>query len=140
MKKTFMQKPAEVERTWWLVDADGKSLGRMAARIAVKLMGKDKPTYTPHVDCGDFIVVINAAKVKVQNRAKVYTHWSGYPGGLKKVPYVETVKRNPVFAVRNAVRRMLPKNLLAKKMLGKLKIYESDKHPHAAQQPRPLAI
>ncbi|MCX7803556.1 MAG: 50S ribosomal protein L13 [Planctomycetota bacterium] len=140
MKRTYMQKPAEVKRDWWVVDASGKSLGRMAAKVAVKLMGKDKPTYTPHIDGGDYVIIVNAAKVKVQNTAKVYTHWSGYPGGLKEIPFHELVAKKPVFAVRNAVRRMLPKNLLAKKMLRKLKVYESDKHPHAAQQPKPLAI
>ncbi len=140
MQKTYMQKPSEVKRNWWVVDAAGKSLGRMAAKVAVKLMGKDKPTYSPHIDGGDYVIILNAAKVKVQNKAKIYTHWSGYPGGLKELPFCELVAKKPVFAVRNAVRRMLPKNLLAKKMLRKLKVYESDKHPHSAQQPKPLAI
>lgn len=137
--KTYMAKPVEVEPKWWLVDATDKVVGRLASDIAVILMGKHRPTYTPHVDTGDFVVVINAEKVvfrgnKWQN--KQYTWYTGYPG-LKSETAARRMQRKPEMILSEAVRRMLPKNKLAAKMLSKLKIYVGDQHPHQAQQPEP---
>jgi large subunit ribosomal protein L13 len=133
-----MAKPAEVKPTWWLVDATDKVVGRLASDIAVILMGKHRPTYTPHVDTGDFVVVINADKVVFTGKKwqqKQYTWYTGYPG-LKKETAARRMQRKPEMILREAVRRMLPKNKLAVKMLSKLKIYTGDQHPHQAQQPK----
>ena len=141
--RTFMARPGEVKPQWFLVDATGQPLGRLAARLAVKLMGKDKPTYTPHLDTGDFVVVINAERVRVHPRKleqKTYRRWSGYQGGLKEEPLGKRLARKPEWVLRHAVRLMLPKNLLAKRMLRKLKVYAGPEHRHAAQGPRPLAL
>jgi len=138
--KTYVAKPGQVEAKWWIVDASDKVLGRMASRIAVVLMGKHRPTYTPHVDTGDFVVIVNADKVALSGRKweqKVYTWYTGYPG-LKSETAQERFARQPERVVRDAVRRMLPKNKLARKMLLKLKIYTGPDHPHQAQQPVPL--
>ncbi len=136
--KTFVAKPGEVKAKWFLVDATGQTLGRMASAIAVKLMGKDKATYTRHVDTGDFVVVINAEKVEIAPRKrqdKIYRHWSGYLGGLKEETFEEVQAKNPERIIEQAVRKMLPKNLLAKHMLKKLKVHRGAEHPHAAQKP-----
>ena len=137
--KTYMAKPGEVEPKWWLVDATDKVVGRLASDIAVILMGKHRPTYTPHVDTGDFVLVINAEKVKFTNKKweqKQYTWYTGYPG-LRSETAARRRDRKPETILREAVRRMLPKNKLATKMLAKLKIYAGDQHPHQAQQPEP---
>ena len=140
--KTYMAKPGEVEPKWWLVDASGKVVGRLASDIAVILMGKHLPTYTPHVDTGDFVVVINAEKVEFTSKKwdqKQYTWYTGYPG-LRRETAARRMKRRPELILREAVRRMLPKNKLASKMLAKLKIYAGDQHPHPAQQPEPKEL
>lgn len=136
--KTFSLKNTEVERSWVIFDASDKVLGRFATKIADKLRGKDKPTYTPHVDGGDFVVVINAEKLKVTgNKAeqkKYYKH-SLYPGGLKEKSYKEVLENNPERIIENAVKGMLPKNKLGKSMIKKLKVYSGSEHPHESQNP-----
>lgn len=142
--KCFLAKPAEVERQWFVVDASGKVLGRLAARIATVLMGKNKPQYTPHVDTGDFVIVLNAGNIKVTGLRKkedvVYQRYSRYPGGQKSITMAAMLERHPERVLREAVRRMLPKNALARHMLTKLKIYAGDTHAHQAQQPEPLPL
>ena len=141
--KTFSPKPQDIEHKWYVVDADGAILGRLAARIAHVLRGKHKPIFAPHIDCGDFVVVLNADKVRLTGRKtdqKVYYHHSGYPGGFKVVPFERMLVKRPEFILRNAVRGMLPKNRLGRKMLKKLKVYLSDEHPHKAQRPEPLEL
>jgi large subunit ribosomal protein L13 len=136
--KTYMAKPGEVARKWYVVDAAGVNLGRLAVKIAMRLAGKDKPTYTPYADAGDFVVVINAEKIGIHPRKvlnKKYRHWSGYLGGLKERTFAEVQKKDPRKPLMEAVRKMLPKNLLAKQLLTKLKVYAGAQHPHAAQQP-----
>ena len=136
--KTFSLKNTEVERDWVIFDASDKVLGRFATKIADKLRGKDKPTFTPHVDGGDFVVVINADKVKVTGnkveQKKYYKH-SLYPGGLKVKSYKEVLENNPERIIENAVKGMLPKNKLGKSMIKKLKVYSGSKHPHESQNP-----
>ena len=136
--KTFSLKNTEVSRDWVLFDASGKILGRFATKIADKLRGKDKPTFTPHVDGGDFVVVINADKVKVTgNKAeqkKYYKH-SSYPGGLKEKSYKEVLESTPERIIENAVKGMLPKNKLGKSIIKKLKVYSGSEHPHESQNP-----
>ncbi len=137
-QKVYMAKPTEVERRWLLVDAKGKVVGRLASQIATVLMGKNKPTYTPHVDVGDFVVVVNAEKVQFTGRKwdqKLYYRHSNYPGGLKFRSAREMRERKPEEILRHAVRGMLPKNHLGRRMLKKLKIYSGENHPHAAQRP-----
>jgi large subunit ribosomal protein L13 len=139
--KTYSAKPGEIERRWWVVDAEGKNLGRLATRLAVVLRGKDKPQYTPHADTGDFIVVVNAGKVAVTGKKltdKRYYRHSGRPGGLKSRSLGEMLEKQPSEVLRIAVRGMLPKNRLAAHQLTKLKIYASPTHPHAAQKPEEL--
>ncbi len=141
--RSFLAKTGEVDQRWYHVDATDQVLGRMAARIAVILMGKHKPTYTPHVDTGDFVVVTNAGQVKLTgNKANVmvYPRYSYHPGGYKEIPFKTVQKQHPDRIIREAVRRMLPKNTIGHAMLGKLKIYAQDSHPHTAQQPVPLSI
>jgi large subunit ribosomal protein L13 len=124
--KTFVTKPAEVERNWYVVDAEGKNLGRLASKIAVILRGKHKPIYSPSVDCGDYVIVLNAEKVTVTGRRldqKVYYHHSGYPGGIKSITLREQLEKYPTRPVELAVKGMLPKNKLGRKMLKKLKVY-----------------
>ena len=137
--KTYMAKPGEVDTKWWLVDAQDKIVGRLASDIAVILMGKHRPTYTPHVDTGDFIIVVNAEKVAFSGNKwtqKTYTRYTGYPG-LRVQTAEEVLDRKPEQILREAVRRMLPKNRLGRQMLSKLKIYVGPDHPHQAQQPEP---
>lgn len=141
--KTFIAKENQVDKKWHLVDAQGKTLGRMASRIATILQGKHRPIYTPHVDTGDYVVVINARKVRLTGKKleeKSYQRFSGYPGGLKIIPLKEMLEKHPDRVVRLAVRRMLPKTKLGERMLEKLKIYDGTEHPHTAQRPVELAI
>ena len=139
--KTFLAKPGQIQAQWWLVDGTDKVVGRLATEIALTLMGKHRPTYTPHVDTGDFVVVVNAEKVALTGRKwedKRYTWTTGYPG-LRSESAGERRARRPDRILRDAVRRMLPKNMLATHMLDKLKIYVGPEHPHQAQQPQPFA-
>jgi len=141
--KTWNAKPAEVERRWYLVDADGKTLGRLATRIADALRGKDKPQYTPHVDTGDFVVVVNAEKIAVTGNKlddKVYYRHSGYPGGIRSRTLREELERRPTEVIRKAVKGMLPRNRLARAQLTKLKVYAGPEHPHSAQDPKELQL
>ena len=141
--KTYSAKAHLVERDWYLVDAEEKTLGRLASGIAHRLRGKHKAEYTPHVDTGDYIVVINAAKVKVSGNKlsdKIYHHHSGYPGGLKSISFEKLLDKAPEKVLSRAVKGMLPRNPLGRAMFRKLKIYAGSEHPHAAQQPRPLNI
>jgi large subunit ribosomal protein L13 len=139
--KTYSAKAEEIERKWYVVDATGKTLGRMSTRIATVLRGKHKPIFTPHVDCGDYVVVINAEKVHVTgNRLddKMYYNYSGYPGGLRSWTLREMLATKPEEVISEAVRRMLPKSSLGRHMLKKLKIYAGPEHPHQAQNPEML--
>ena len=139
--KTYTAKPGEIERAWWVVDAEGKNLGRLATRIADMLRGKNKPQYTPHTDTGDFIVVVNAEKIAVTGKKltdKVYYRTSIRPGGLKSRTLGETLALMPAEVLRHAVKGMLPKNKLAARQLMKLKIYAGPEHPHAAQLPKEM--
>ncbi|OQY49125.1 MAG: 50S ribosomal protein L13 [Anaerolineaceae bacterium 4572_78] len=141
--KTFSVKVEDVERKWHVVDAQGKTLGRLATEIASRLRGKHKPIFTPHVDCGDYIIVINAEKVHVTGRKldqKIYYRHSGYPGGLKQITLRDQLKKFPVRVIESAVKGMLPKNRLGRKMYKKLKVYAGSTHPHAAQQPHLLEL
>ncbi|GAB1262227.1 50S ribosomal protein L13 [Aurantivibrio plasticivorans] len=141
--KTISAKPETVKRDWFIVDAAGKTLGRMAAEIASRLRGKHKPEYTPHVDTGDYIVVINAKQVRVTgNKAndKMYHRHTGYPGGLKSINFNDLVDKAPERVIQSAVKGMLPKGPLGRAMFKKLKIYAGSEHPHAAQQPQELNI
>ncbi len=143
MKTTYMAKPSEVQRKWYVVDAEGKTLGRLAARVASILRGKHKPTYTPHVDTGDHVIIINADKVVLTGRKAsqkmVYTH-SQYPGGLKVKPYGQLLAENPEKALRRTIKGMLPHNRLGRQMAKKLFIYPGTDHPHAAQKPEVLPL
>ena len=141
--KTFTAKPAEVKRDWYVIDATGKTLGRMATEIARRLRGKHKPEYTPHIDTGDYIVVVNAEKVAVTgNKAKdkMYHHYTGYMGGLKTTNFEKLVDEKPEHIIQTAVKGMLPKNPLGRAMFRKLKVYAGPEHQHTAQQPKPLDI
>jgi large subunit ribosomal protein L13 len=141
--KTFTEKQEEIEREWYVVDAEGQTLGRLASRIAPVLKGKHKPIYTPHLDCGDFVIIVNAEKVRVTGRKldqKFYHHHSGYPGGLKSISLRDQLDRYPERVLEAAVRGMLPKNKLGRRMVKKLKVYAGDSHPHQAQQPKPLEL
>ncbi len=138
--RSYAAKKDEVEREWYHVDATDKVLGRLASRIATVLMGKHKPTYTPHVDTGDFVVVTNVENIRLTGRKSEtmsYPYYTYYPGGYKVVPYKRMFEKHPERVLQEAVRRMLPKNKLARHMLKKLKVYRGDTHPHAAQTPRP---
>ena len=141
--KTFSAKSETVKRDWYLVDADSKTLGRLSTEIARRLRGKHKPEYTPHVDTGDYIVVTNAAKIRVTGnkaKAKTYYRHSGYPGGLKSITFEKLLASNPTKVIELAVKGMLPKTKLGRAMFGKLKVYADSEHPHTAQQPQPLEI
>ncbi len=142
--KCFLAKTGEVDRRWYVVDATDKVCGRLAVRIATVLMGKHKPTYTPHVDTGDHVIVLNAGKVKLTGARKteqrVYQRYTRYPGGQKKITAAAMLERHPERVLYEAVRRMLPKNRLARQMLAKLKVYTTDTHHHQAQQPEPLPL
>ena len=131
------------ERSWWVVDATDKPLGRLASEVATRLRGKHKTTYTPHVDTGDFVIVVNAAKVKLTGNKlddKFYNRHSGIPGGFKQESYRHVLERKPELPIEKAVKGMLPKNVLGREMLTKLKIYATADHPHAAQKPQPLNV
>ena len=141
--RTFTAKVEEIERKWYVVDAEGQTLGRLASRIAPILKGKHKPIYSPHLDCGDFVVVINAEKVRVTGRKmdqKFYHRHSGYPGGLTSISLRDQLARYPERVLQAAVKGMLPKNKLGRRMIKKLKVYAGDSHPHQAQQPKPLDL
>ena len=143
MNKTFVTKPAEVERKWFVVDAEGQTLGRLASRIAVVLRGKHKPIYSPSVDCGDYVIVINAEKIAVTGRRldqKVYYRHSGYPGGIKQITLRDQLEKHPTRVMHSAVKGMLPKNALGRQMLRKMKVYAGPDHPHTAQQPEQLEL
>jgi len=153
MIKTFMAKKEEVQPQWFVVDADAQIVGRLATKIATVLMGKHKPIYTPHVNCGDFVVVINAERVRFSGQkmghpnhpyftkkmhSRTYERYSGFPGGRKVMTAAQVWERQPEMILREAVRRMLPKNKLGRKMLKKLKLYSGSDHPHQAQAPEPF--
>lgn len=143
--KCYLATPlqARAQQAWFVVDAKDQVLGRLAVRIATVLMGKHKPTYTPHVDCGDFVIVLNAGDVKLTGKKReeiVYQRYSRYPGGQKTTAIGQVLERHPDRVLREAVRRMLPKNRLARQMLSKLKLYPGDTHPHQAQHPEPLPL
>ncbi|HUO82521.1 MAG TPA: 50S ribosomal protein L13 [Gammaproteobacteria bacterium] len=141
--KTFSAKAHEVRRDWYLVDASGKTLGRLASEIAHRLRGKHKPEFTPHVDTGDYIVVVNAEKIRVTGNKlsdKIYHHHTGYIGNLKSVPLAKLLKRTPTRAIERAVKGMLPRNALGRQMYRKLRVYAGPRHDHTAQQPKPLDL
>ena len=141
--RTFSVKKEEIERDWYVVDAAGQTLGRLASRIATILKGKHKPIYTPHLDCGDFVIVLNADKIRVTGRKmdqKFYYRYSGYPGGLSQISLRDQLARHPERVLQAAIRGMLPKNKLGRQMIKKLKVYAGDEHPHEAQQPKPLEL
>ncbi|MFO7941719.1 MAG: 50S ribosomal protein L13 [Bacillota bacterium] len=143
MKDTYMAKEAEVSRDWWVVDASDVPLGRLSTFVARILRGKHKPTFTPHVDTGDFVIVVNADKVVLTGRKaeqKFYHRHSNYPGGLKSTAYGELLRKKPAFVVEKAVKGMLPKNKLGRRMAKKLKAYAGPDHPHEAQSPKPLEV
>lgn len=141
--KTYSAKPESVKRDWYVVDASGKTLGRLATEVASRLRGKHKPEYTPHVDTGDYIVVINAEKVAVTGNkanAKMYYRHTGYPGGLKEANFATLQAEKPEMIIEKAVKGMLPRNPLGRDMYRKLKVYAGSEHPHTAQQPQQLEI
>ena len=141
--KTFSAKAETVKRDWYIVDAEGKTLGRLASEIARRLRGKHKPEYTPHVDTGDYIVVINAEKVTVTGRKttdKMYYHHTGFPGGIKSISFDKLIDKKPEMVIEKAVKGMLPKNPLGRDMYRKLKVYAGSEHKHTAQQPQVLDI
>ena len=141
--KTYTAKPGEIQRDWYVVDAEGKTLGRLATQIADTLRGKQKPQYTPHVDTGDFVIVVNAEKITVTGsklKNKLYWRHSGYPGGIRSRSLGEQLARQPEEVLRKAVRGMLPKNSIGRAQLMKLKLYAGPEHPHIAQQPEPLRL
>ncbi len=141
--KSYVAKPYEVERKWYVVDAEGKTLGRLATQVATILRGKHKPIFTPHVDTGDFVIIVNAEKVKLTGKKldqKMYRWHTGYPGGLKERTYRDMMNNKPEKVVLSAVKGMLPKNSLGRKMLTKLKVYRGLEHKHEAQKPEVLDI
>ena len=141
--KTYNAKPGEIERTWYVVDAEGQTLGRLATQIADTLRGKRKAQYTPHVDTGDFVVVVNAEKIRVTGKKldeKLYHRHSGYPGGLRSRPLRDELERRPTEVLRKAVKGMLPRTRLGRAQLTKLKIYAGPEHPHEAQAPKPFPL
>ena len=141
--KSYMARPLEVERKWHLIDADGQTLGRLASEIARLLRGKNKAQYTPHVDTGDFVIVVNAEKIMVTGRKaeqKVYRRHTGYPGGLRETSYEQMLARKPTEILRKAVRGMMPRTRLARQQFKKLKIYAGPEHPHDAQNPQPYEV
>jgi len=141
--KTYVTKPDEVQREWFVVDASGKTLGRLATEVARILRGKHKPTYSPMIDAGDYVIVVNAEKVRVTGRKltqKFYYRHSGYPGGFKQISLGDMLARHPTRVIEYAVRGMLPKNALGRRMFKKLKVYAGPDHPHQAQNPKPLEL
>ena len=143
MQKTRVLKPGEFTRDWYVVDAAGKTLGRLASNVASVLRGKNKPGYVPFMDIGDFVIVVNAEKIHVTgNKREDKTYWrhTGYPGGIKLTAFKDVVEKDPTFVVKRAVRGMLPHNRLGRRLLKKLKVYAGSKHPHEAQQPQELTF
>jgi large subunit ribosomal protein L13 len=143
MMRTYVATPADRQRDWYVVDAEGQTLGRLATRIADALRGKRKPEYTPHVDTGDFVIVVNAERIRVTGdklHSKVYWRHSGYPGGIRSRTLEEMLARRPEEVIRKAVKGMLPRNRLARAQLRKLKVYAGPEHPHQAQQPQAMEI
>jgi large subunit ribosomal protein L13 len=141
--KTYTARAEDIEQEWFLVNAEGKTLGRLASEIAQVLRGKHKPIYTPHLDCGDFVIVVNAEKVRVTGRKldqKMYYRHTGYPGGIKSISLRNQLQKHPERVLEAAVRGMLPKNRLGRKMFKKLKVYAGNSHPHQAQQPKVLEL
>lgn len=141
--KTIIPKTTDVDRKWYVIDAEGQVLGRVAARVASVLRGKHKPEYTPHMEMGDYVIVINAAKVDVTGRKrtdKMYYRHTGYPGGLRAENFETRIRRRPEFPIEQAVRGMLPKNRLGRKLFKNLKVYAGNTHPHEAQKPQPMAV
>ncbi|MRG94158.1 50S ribosomal protein L13 [Polyangium spumosum] len=142
--KSYSAKPAQAhaDRKWWVIDAEGKTLGRLASQVATILRGKNKPTFTPHVDTGDFVIIVNAQKVVLTGRKleqKQYVRHSGEPGGFRTEAYGHLLERKPELPIVKAVKGMLPKNILGRELITKLKVYAGPDHPHAAQKPQPLA-
>ncbi len=140
---TYFPKAGEIARKWYVVDASGQALGRLSSRVAHILMGKEKPKYTPFLDTGDHVIVVNADKVKLSGmkaEAKVYQHYTGYPGGLRTESYTRRMNRRPEQVIEEAVKRMLPKSKLGRQMISKLKVYRGEKHPHQAQKPEGLVL
>lgn len=143
MKTTYLAKPQDIDRKWYVVDAEGKTLGRLASQVASILRGKNKPIFTPNVDTGDYVIIINAEKIVLTGKKldkKMYRHHSLYPGGLKEIPYRKFLADKPEFAVSEAIRGMLPKGPLGRQMLKKLKVYRGPEHDHQAQKPEFLDI
>ncbi len=141
--KTYMPKASDVDRRWYLVDAEGKVLGRLATEIAAILRGKNKPEYTPHMDMGDFVIVVNADKIRVTGKKeeqKLYRRHTGYPGGLREVPFERLIATHPERALESAIRGMLPKNALGRSMFRKLKVYAGPNHKHEAQKPEKIEL
>lgn len=141
--KTFMPKTPEIKRKWYLIDADGQTLGRLSSEVARILRGKNKPIYTPHVDTGDFVIIINAEKIKLTGNKldqKMHRYHSGYPGGLKEIKYRQFIQRTPERVIEVAVKGMLPKNSLGRSMFTKLKVYKGTDHKHEAQKPENLVL
>jgi large subunit ribosomal protein L13 len=140
---TYFPKAGETARAWYVVDASGQALGRLASQVARILMGKENPRYTPFLDTGDHVIVIHAEKVKItgmKSDQKVYQHYTGYPGGLRTEQFRKRFSRRPELVIEDAIRRMLPKTKLGRQMSSKLKVYQGDKHPHAAQKPQARAL
>lgn len=141
--KSFIAKPHEVERKWYVIDAEGKTLGRMASEAAAILRGKHKPTYTPHVDCGDYVIIVNADKVVVtgkKRKEKIYKRHTGYPGGLREMTFEQLMEKHPTEVVRHAIKGMMPNGKLGRQMYKKLKVYAGPEHNHEAQKPETLEI
>ncbi len=141
--KTIVTKSGDIERRWWVVDAEGQTLGRLASKIAPYLTGKNKPTYTPNLDTGDYVIIVNCDKIKVTGDrldSKLYYRHSGFPGGMRSLTLRETLDKHPDRVIRAAVKGMLPSTALGRQMLKKLKIYAGNEHPHAAQQPQVLEV
>ncbi len=141
--RTVFPKSGEVRRDWFVVDAEGKTLGRLATEVARVLMGKHKPLYTPHLQVGDFVVVVNAEKVRLTGKKwtdKIYRHHSMYPGGLKEISARDLLAKQPAKLIEHAVRGMLPKNRIGDRLIRKMKVYAGDRHPHAAQKPAPFPV
>jgi len=143
VKRTYVTKPEDIERNWYVVDASGKTLGRLASEVAQIVRGKHKPIFSPSVDAGDYVIVVNAERIHVtgdKRAQKIYYRHSGYPGGLKEVSLGRMLEEHPTRVITHAVRGMLPKNRLGRAMLKKLKVYAGPNHPHQAQQPEPLEL
>ena len=139
--KSYTAKPADIERKWYVVDAEGKTLGRLATEVATVLRGKHKPTFTPHMDCGDYVIVVNAEKVDVtgkKRKEKIYKRHTGYPGGLREITFEKLIDKKPEEIVRHAVKGMMPKGKLGRQMYKKLKVYAGPEHNHTAQKPEVL--